>query len=89
MSGPDGDGRRVGFVLATARDIPSHKQFSAEDLRQCLMALLYSTRAQDDQHTGDHLRGLAHRVRQAAVALREGRQAEPAARCYAWGRPVQ
>ena len=73
-------------MLAKGRT--SHRTGVAEDLRQVAVGLLYAAGCQNDDHTKLKWRGLAHRIRGAAVALREGRQPEPDSRCFGCGRRV-
>jgi hypothetical protein len=81
-----GDGKLVGFVLARSRDIPRHKQFTFEDLKQCMLGLEYLAGAQDSQLTRDNLRALARRFRIASLALSEERGPNEQGFCFQCGR---
>jgi hypothetical protein len=79
---------QAGLVLARAPGIPDWKKFSAEDLRQLVMAAELGAIHHGDQLTRDRWRMLGRRLRQAAEALQEGQEPEQDYRCYACGRPV-
>ena len=79
----------VTFVLATPGRAERSRQFTAEDLREIAVALQYASGGSQDQATKDRWRSLAHRLRGASAAVRDGGESAPrGGYCYACGQRV-